>query len=389
MKRLRLYFLYKSQQVAPDEIDYNDSDSAEENYKRLCFVRLRLCRCLQARREVFELYADDDAGHAAAIRFVENQLNEADRLLHEACQHMLKAAASKKKEAAEAAEAAADNKEEERQQSNDDLPPPPFASIAKTCQRLQHESEMLQAIADEGYERSVDAYKRMIHIVKTDPHITSDMRQMLLAAEQCETDELFAILQLISAQMLTAHRHSDTFQMTRCKRAQYNAYFYHTEVSNETLANAVYKFQTHLMPKRILVENAVGLSKRARQFAFYLFKAICSASGQFTTRESLHVVFVLADIFDTISDKIRRKFDVMNRKALCKTHGEEGVDKLENGIRYMITKCRGDTESWPEHTALPWTFFRRVLDGRFIQYCVLAAAVLVGDAAKPPFLYVL
>ena len=73
-RRFRLYLRYKSQEVDQIEICVRPEWSNAKNYKALYSMHLRLGRCLAARKKVYELYADDDPGHAFAIAFVEKQM---------------------------------------------------------------------------------------------------------------------------------------------------------------------------------------------------------------------------------------------------------------------------------------------------------------------------
>lgn len=372
-QRARLYMHYKLNQVATEELVRLSHMTAEANYKRLCGIRIRLMHCLNARRAVHELYGDGEHGHAEAIAYVASQVALTDDLLREVCNEMIAVAAPVTQTKVEVEQAAATATEEKKKAAGKQKARRRNVKgcVEDLCQKLRVESETLETIAKQSLDKFCDVLMRMVDISMKDVDISSDMRCLVkdtFKRDAYETLNMFAGITMLI--IYDANIPAGQTLSGRCLQS----YFYYNDVTDDTLKQAIIKFQDkYLVRKRHLIETLEEAKTRdldcvylayLQKLSVKLFAHLYSLTGPYTTRRSLSTVIILAGGVSKMSSKrfelCEPSDDARRRRFLVKKYGEAYVKDVEDATHMMLNLC-DEADAW-HPTLLPWTYFLNAKD---------------------------
>lgn len=349
-RRLRLYLHYKAQQVDQAEIRLQPEWSNAQNYKALFSIRLRLARCLASRKEVHDIYADEEPGHAFAISFVEKQMVQVDGLLQMVCAKM--EAASKDQEEEEALDTESieeDGVEEE------------LRAIQKESAKEVDELAQMESIS---HDKMLDIVHRIYKFISNDPAVTDNLRHMMKA----NMDTLVNMHAVFFAFTVLALRIDKEAPIPQCNRFL----FYHIKVSDAAIRTSLLQFQqeqlvsktalTHQLQQAYTqVAKHVGDRKKFIGFGLCLFCDLYDGAGFITTRYSISVVVALTittAIWAHTEEPLQiSALDIVCRRRLVEKYNAEEADAVEQAARALF--CRYATDA--EHTMdkVPWAFLFR------------------------------
>lgn len=387
-ERFRFYLHYKHNQVDTHDIRIDPALNFRENYKNLFSAHVKLTRCLSSRKTVHALYADDDPGHAAAIAHVQSALNKADDLLKKLCDTPSPPSPLESNE---------EEKEDAKDKDEDvprSAPPPPTTSTNLTVLKAEvvqecDELDRLTTIAD---AKMLDVMTRMHDIIRDDTKVSEPMRQMVVQ-NTTPIGNLRGIYVALTV-LISKAAYGATI-----KRPCYTSFFYHHDVTDDEIRDAVYKLQDMLVSKRKLTQmlqkfhglrpprlaaSAAGDLKPYMQFGLRLFNHLFYAAGHYTTEPSIKIVTTLATIVSYIHNDLRycsSPHDNIGRRRLVAEHGEKNVCDVESTIHRLYGMYRND--SFEYAPCVPWTFILNCPNA--IESMILWAPTILGQTDKQVF----
>lgn len=353
-RRLRLYLRYKSQQVEHTEICVHPEWTDSQNYKALWSIHLRLGRGLALRREVFGLYADDDAGHAAAIEFVQKQMVAVEELLCTICARMMQTKTKAQQE---------EDDESEDDDDDDDKDAGVRTEVLRNLEKEgEEELDELQQMENISTDKMLDANDRILHFINESSEISADLRQMV-EQNKGKNEPAVSLSFLILASEEGA--------------ANPNRFmFYYAEISDDAIRKTLLDFQDkQLVHKRELLyqlQHAYTRTNRFVQklqketverksfidFGLRLFSDAFSCAGHFTTRYSISAVVALTSTTAIlVFHRPMLQEDVRARRTLMTVFADE-IDSMERFVRTLVDRYRPGMQLMN----VPWSYLARAPD---------------------------
>ena len=376
-RRFRLYLRYKSQEVDQIEICVRPEWSNAKNYKALYSMHLRLGRCLAARKKVYELYADDDPGHAFAIAFVEKQMAEVDGLLQTICHQMQSRPSKEGAESEKEEDADAESADPDPEGTKGRMGTKGTMSVTDQLRDLQKESvkevDALAEMESISQDKMLDTVSRIYNVIKDDPEVTDNLRHLMKSNMETSVNmhALFLAFTMLAFRVDAVN--------TNASKPQCNRYlFYHLNLSDTAIRTSLLRFQqeqlvskseltNHLQQTYTHAAAKVGDRKSFIGFGLRLFCDLFDGAGQFTTRSSVFCVVtltittgILAHAVEHLQSSVYDQIDVVCRRRLLKIYDADVVDQMERAVHILL--FRYDPTLRHKMERVPWAFLFRTPD---------------------------
>lgn len=149
-----------------------------QNYGALFLLQKRLQKCLVARTEVFNMYADNDVGHKQAIVYTETQLYTVQRLLHDISSQMNDESPPPTSSSSDDA-TVPKPKQPKRKKKKRSIP---IVSEESLREAGEAEWRVLEQVNEERIESLREVYRKIIDIIDTlDNTVVQPLREMIAA----------------------------------------------------------------------------------------------------------------------------------------------------------------------------------------------------------------
>lgn len=355
-RRLRLYLRYKSQQVDKAEIYLRPEWTHAQNYKALYKIFLRLNRCLESRRKVHELYADNDPGHVLAINYVEKQIAEVEKLLLSLNDQLQKPE---------------EGHTEYDTVLNDELVVEEEGATTQTVRLLKEESikevDELAQMETIAQDKAFNTMTRIMNFLRDDTEVTGNLRQLVEDNITTSTN-MHALLLSFIVMIVRAENMAHLPKLN-------SFLFYHVDISDTAIRDAMLRFQNEqIVSKRNLSHHLqqaythsssrtkVGDRKEFIGFGLRLFDDLFHGAGHFTTLNSILAVVNLTINTIIISHDARlhtcKEIDAVCRRRLLEKYSDDVMDDMESAARTLVHRCNGGVVL----EKIPWSYLIRTQD---------------------------
>lgn len=378
-RRWIFYVRYKTYSVNDDELCINPLLSMVQNYGALFLLQKRIQKCLDARIEVFKMYADDDLGHKQAILYTETQLCTVQKLLHDIYNEIKISNDQPPTSSSSDDTTIAKSKQPKKKKKKRSIP-----RVSEETLRAAGEAEwrVLEQVNEERIESFREVYRKIDHIIDTMDHsVVQPLRDMIAANADdftCHCYIFQCIVGVALKHMIQAARDTkgQTFVLASTSLdalRRWNAAY--PPSTDDLLSGVLHMCQVEIIPKSIVQDTILKqLLVGSRHFpqtailrlSNYIMDQSFSIGGPYTTTGTTTTVASLIEAICAITmihnhwnnqRTIMSVANVSGFKSMRQKYGDAYIIRTRNAIEHLV---RVLDPSIKNRIHINWEILRRV-----------------------------